>query len=335
MGGQVPARHRLHHAPLRSAVAHTHLTTVPKEAAAVLRDGGLVAFPTETVYGLGADAFQPAAVRRIFEAKERPANNPLIVHLHARTQLSDVVASVPPVAEALMERFWPGPLTLILPKHPDLPKIVTAGLKTVGVRRPRLPLTQRFLAACDTPVPAPSANRSGRPSPTHWRAVAADLEGRIECILQGGRTEAGLESTVVDCTTVPPAVLRPGAISVEAVRECVGRASVPPPDDSTAPRSPGTQHRHYAPAAQVRLVDTPAEAVPAPAHAYIGLDAPADPAAFARTHVAADCAAYAHDLFHYFRACDAAGMAIIFAQTVPPAGLGRALNDRLRRAAAR
>lgn len=313
----------------------TTRTTAPEEAAAHLQNGGLVAFPTETVYGLGADAFQPAAVRRIFEAKERPANNPLIVHLQARAQLSEVAASVPPVAEDLMEHFWPGPLTLILPKHPDLPTVVTAGLETVGVRMPRLPLTRRFLAACDTPVPAPSANRSGRPSPTHWRAVAADLDGRIECILQGGRTEAGLESTVVDCTTAPPAVLRPGAISVEAVRECAGRASVPTPDDRTAPRSPGTQHRHYAPAAQVRLVDTPAEAVPAPTHAYIGLASPVHPEAFGRTHVAADRAAYAHDLFHYFRACDAAGMEIIFAQTVPPAGLGRALNDRLRRAAAR
>jgi L-threonylcarbamoyladenylate synthase len=311
------------------------MTAVPEEAASMLRDGGLVAFPTETVYGLGADAFQPAAVRRIFEAKERPANNPLIVHLHARAQLLEVAASVPPVAEDLMGQFWPGPLTLIFPKHPDLPTVVTAGLETVGVRMPRLPLTRRFLAACDTPVPAPSANRSGRPSPTHWRAVAADLDGRIECILQGGRTEAGVESTVVDCTTAPPAVLRPGAISVEAVRECVGRVRVATPDDRTAPRSPGTQHRHYAPAAQVRLVDTPADAVPASTHAYIGLAPPARPEAFGRTHVAADCAAYAHDLFHYFRACDAAGMEIIFAQTVPPAGLGRALNDRLRRAAAR
>ena len=313
----------------------TTLTTSSTEAAEHLRRGGLVAFPTETVYGLGADAFQPAAVRRIFEAKERPADNPLIVHVCRREQIGQVAARVPPTAERLLEHFLPGPLTLILPKHADLPSVVTAGLDTVGVRMPRLRLTRRFLEACDTPVPAPSANRSGRPSPTTWKAVQQDLGGRIDCILQGGRTEAGVESTVVDCTAEPVEVLRPGAVSVEALREVLGAVRMGSTDGASSPRSPGTRHRHYAPTAEVRLVEGPSDAEEGTRHAYIGLDAPDSPDAFGAVFVEKDLEAYAHDLFHVFRACDEHDIAIIYAQTVPETGLGRALNDRLQRAAAR
>jgi L-threonylcarbamoyladenylate synthase len=294
-----------------------------------------VAFPTETVYGLGADAFQPDAVQRIFEAKGRPADNPLIVHVCRLEQFREVAASVPSPAQQLVEHFLPGPLTLILPKHPGLPSVVTAGLDTVGVRMPRLPLTRRFLEACDTPVPAPSANRSGRPSPTTWEAVQEDLGGRIDCILQGGRTEAGVESTVVDCTTEPVEVLRPGAVSVEALRDVLGAVRADSSDEDGAARSPGTRHRHYAPSAEVRLVEDPSGAEPGPARAFIGLDAPAEADAFQAVYVEETVEAYAHDLFHVFRACDADGVSVIYAQTVPETGLGRALNDRLRRAAAR
>ena len=313
----------------------TTLTTSPTEAADTLRRGGLVAFPTETVYGIGADAFQPGAVRRIFEAKGRPSDNPLIVHVHRRAQIPQVAATILPPAEQLLERFMPGPLTLILPKHPDLPSVVTAGLETVGVRMPRLSLTRAFLEACDVPVPAPSANRSGRPSPTSWRAVQEDLGGRIDCILQGGRTEAGVESTVVDCTTQPVQVLRPGAVSVEALREVLGTVEVAASDDESARRSPGTRHRHYAPSAEVRLVDDPSDAESGRERAYIGLDPPSSSAAFGAVYVEEDPEAYAHDLFRVFRACDEAGIEVIYAQTAPSTGIGRALNDRLRRAAAR
>lgn len=313
----------------------TTLTTSPSEAADHIRRGKVVAFPTETVYGLGADAFQPDAVRRIFKAKERPADNPLIVHVCRREQFGQVAAALPDPAEQLLDRFLPGPLTLILPKHPDLPSVVTAGLDTVGVRMPRLPLTQAFLEACNTPVPAPSANRSGRPSPTSWEAVHDDLGGRIDCILQGGRTEMGVESTVVDCTTRPVTVLRPGAISVEALQEVLGSIRMTPTDRASASRSPGTRHRHYAPTAEVRLVETPDDASPGSQQAYIGLDSPARPDAFGAVYVEEDVEAYAHDLFHVFRTCDEAGFEVIYAQTVPPKGLGRALNDRLQRAAAR
>ena len=316
----------------------TTKTTSPDEAAAFLRMGELVAFPTETVYGLGADALSEEAVKKIFEAKGRPADNPLIVHVADRAQVGQVAVRVPAVAETLLDRFAPGPLTLILPKAAAVPSVVTAGLDTVGVRLPGHPVAQAFLRACDTPVAAPSANRSGRPSPTTWQAVAEDLDGRIACILKGGATDAGVESTVLDCTSVPPTVLRPGAISVEALRRVVGtvRVSGDAHDDGEeAPRSPGTKHRHYAPAAQVHLVDDPGEAVPTSSAGYIGLDAPKSMDAFRSVHVAADVEGYAHRLFAFFRACDRVGCDTIYAQRVPNEGLGRALNDRLSRAAAR
>jgi L-threonylcarbamoyladenylate synthase len=316
----------------------TTVTTAPDEAAAFIREGELVAFPTETVYGLGADALRTEAVDKIFVAKGRPADNPLIVHVARRAQILDVAASLPGPAETLLAHFAPGPLTLILPKAAAVPSVVTAGLDTVGVRWPAHPVAQAFLRACNTPVAAPSANRSGRPSPTTAAAVAEDLEGRIACILDGGRTDAGVESTVLDCTASPPTVLRPGAVSVEALRATIGTVRVAAPDedpDDPAPRSPGTRHRHYAPTAEVRLVERAEDAPAGPDAGYIGLDAPPDEEAFAHLHVASDVEAYAHDLFAFFRACDRAGCTAIYAQRVPDEELGRALNDRLRRAAAR
>lgn len=312
----------------------TLLTTSPEEAARFIRRGDLVAFPTETVYGLGANAFTPQAVRRIFAAKDRPPDNPLIVHVAARGQVDALARSVPACAWALMDRFFPGPLTLILPRHPDLPPVVTAGLDTVGVRMPDHPVALRFLRACATPVAAPSANRSGRPSPTTWQAVHADLAGRIPCILKGGRTRAGLESTVVDCTETPLVVLRPGAVALEALQAALPETHITAPDEHTPVRSPGTQHRHYAPSARVHLVDAPEDAVPAPAHAYIGLDAPPHADAFDRVETYGSVEAYAHALFHFFRMSEAAGCTTIYCQVVPEEGLGRALMDRLRRAAA-
>ena len=318
-----------------ASLMDTVRTSSPTDAASFLRRGQLVAFPTETVYGLGADVFQPEAVESIFEAKGRPADNPLIVHLATLAQVSAVAAEVPTTANRLLEHFSPGPLTLILPKHPDVPSVVTAGLDTVGVRLPRHEVARAFLRACDTPVAAPSANRSGRPSPTTWEAVAEDLDGRIACILQGGRTEAGVESTVLDCTTDPPVVLRPGAVSVEALEGVVGTVRVGNGEGDEGAKSPGTRHRHYAPAARVHLIHEPAEVERSAAAGYIGLSEPDRKAAFRDCHVVPDVETYARDLFHFFRECDRSGCTMIFAQTVPDDGLGRALNDRLRRAAAR
>jgi L-threonylcarbamoyladenylate synthase len=313
---------------------HTHLTTSPQEAATYIQRGKIVAFPTETVYGLGADAFRPDAVQSIFEAKGRPSDNPLIVHVADAGQVEGLAAEVPAAARTLINRFWPGPLTVILPKSDAVPSVVTAGLETVGVRCPDHTVAAAFLAACETPVAAPSANRSGRPSPTTWEAVREDLDGRIPCILKGGRTQAGVESTVVDCTGAVPAVLRPGAIPVEALREALPEVGVEAPNEEAAARSPGTRHRHYAPRAAITLVTRPEEAVPSPDAAYIGLQAPQATEGFATVRVAGSVESYAHDLFHFLRTCDREGAAVIYAQLVTDEGLGRALNDRLRRAAA-
>jgi len=312
----------------------TTITSSPEEAAAYIRRGELAVFPTETVYGLGADALNPEAVQAIFQAKGRPSDNPLIVHLADRSDLGAVAATISPAAGDLLEAFTPGPLTLVLPRAAALSDRVTAGLDTVGVRIPSLPIARAFLRACNTPVAAPSANRSGRPSPTTWRAAYEDLVGRVPCILQGGRTDAGIESTVVDVTTDTPAVLRPGAVSMEALRDVVPtiREVDEAPD---VPRSPGTKHRHYAPEAEVVIVEDPGEADAAAIHGYIGIDEPAVPAAFANVFVAPSSEAYGRELFHFLRECDALGCRRIFAQEVPEEGLGRALMDRLRRAASR
>nr|WP_245771880.1 L-threonylcarbamoyladenylate synthase [Rhodothermus profundi] len=310
------------------------LTQDVRQAAAWIRQGELVAFPTETVYGLGADAFNPTAVRKIFAAKERPRDNPLIVHIAHIHQLDRLVIDVPETAQRFMERFFPGPLTLVLPRHPAVPDEVTAGLPTVGVRMPRHPVARAFLEACGTPVAAPSANRSGRPSPTRWEAVYADLNGRIACILQGDRSDMGLESTVVDCTGPEPVVLRAGAVSLEALRDVVPETRLVARNESLKARSPGTRYRHYAPQARVVLVDHPDEALPDPRHAYIGLSPPAHPEAFGACCICPDVPTYAYELFDFFRRCDAQGCTHIYAQRVPRTGLGLALMDRLERAAA-
>jgi L-threonylcarbamoyladenylate synthase len=224
-------------------------------AAQVIQRGGLVAFPTETVYGLGANALSAEAAARIFSAKGRPANDPLIVHLASADDLPRVAAAVPPLARLLAEAFWPGPLTLILPRHDAVPRSVTAGQETVAVRVPSHPVALRLLEAADLPIAAPSANRFSRPSPTAAAHVLADLGGRVDVILDGGSTSIGVESTIVDLTASSPTVLRPGGIAVEALREIVPDVQVRRlalPEDGAAP-APGTLLRHYSPDATVTL----------------------------------------------------------------------------------
>ncbi|HVL98743.1 MAG TPA: L-threonylcarbamoyladenylate synthase, partial [Egibacteraceae bacterium] len=216
-------------------------------AAAVLRAGGLVAFPTETVYGLGADARREDAVRAVFAAKGRPADNPLIVHVADAAGLGAVAASVPPLAARLAERFWPGPLTLVVDAAPAVPAVTTGGLATVAVRVPDHPVALALLRAADLPVAAPSANRSGRPSPTTGAHVVEDLAASgVALLLDAGPSGIGIESTVVDARGAAPVVLREGAIS----REDLGGALVA----QGSPASPGTRYRHYAPACRVELV---------------------------------------------------------------------------------
>ena len=194
----------------------TVLTTSPDEAAEFIKRGGIVAFPTETVYGLGANVFDEKAVAKIFEAKRRPADNPLIAHIADIGQIGMLATEITESAKKFIDAFFPGPLTIVLRKTAKVPLIATAGLDTIGIRMPRSALAHQFLAACGTPVVAPSANLSGRPSPTTWQAVLEDLDGRIDCILQGDATEIGLESTVVDCTSAVPVILRGGSVSDRA-----------------------------------------------------------------------------------------------------------------------
>ena len=309
----------------------TLLTTDPHQAAAVLRRGGTCAFPTETVYGLGALARDADAVAAVFRAKGRPSDNPLIVHV-LRPADAAALAEVTGEAERLWAAFAPGPLTVVLRARPGLPAAVTAGLDTVAVRLPASRPARALLGAVGAPLVAPSANRSGRPSPTSWQAVRDDLGGRIDAVLQGPPSTVGLESTVVDLTEAVPLVLRPGAVSLADLRRVLPQTRAATAEHGAAHRSPGTRHRHYAPSAHVRLA-TVAQARPGPDAAWIGVSTP--PPGYARATVCRDVPDYARRLFDAFRRADAAGLARVDAEPVPDDGLGAALMDRLRRAAQR
>ncbi len=310
----------------------TELTESVTIAAAHIRAGEVVAFPTETVYGLGANIFDEAAIAKIFAAKGRPGDNPLIAHIGSLEQLETIALTVPVVARRLIDRFFPGPLTLILPKRAEVPLTATGGLETVGIRMPDHALALRFLQACGVPLVAPSANISGRPSPTTWQAVQEDLDGRIACILCGEATRVGLESTVVDCTSPVPTVLRAGAITIEQLRSVVPDILLADHQSAAAPRSPGMKYRHYSPHARVRLCQTPTDLEPVERAAYIGLDAPHHPQNFAALAICQDVGDYARRVFNFFRECDAAGVETIYCQVVPKDGLGLALMDRLEKA---
>jgi L-threonylcarbamoyladenylate synthase len=300
-------------------------------AAGLIRRGWIVAFPTETVYGLGDDVFDESAIARIFKAKRRPPDNPLIAHIGSIEQVGSLAAEVKPFAQELMDRFFPGPLTLVLRKTDRVPLIATAGLDTIGVRMPRHPLAHRFLKACETPIVAPSANLSGRPSPTTWRAVFEDLNGRIDCILQGEATEIGLESTVVDCTGDRPVILRLGSVGLSDIRSVVPDAVLTDDQAHAAPKSPGLKHKHYSPAAAVRIVSDVSEVKDGKGAAFIGLSR--NGSEFDKHFIARDAAAYAHHLFEFFRECDREGIRTIYCEAVQEDGIGAALMDRIRRAA--
>ncbi len=235
-----------------------------QRAADLLRAGELVAIPTETVYGLAADALNGAAVVSIFAAKGRPADNPLIVHIADLSQWEPLVSHIPPQAVALAEAFWPGPLTMVLPKADCIPLEVSAGLSTVAVRMPSHPIARKLITLSGCPLAAPSANRSGIPSPTEARRVVEDMDGRIAAVVDGGACDVGVESTVVDVSTTPPRLLRPGAVTVEMLTAVVGDvmvddAVVHPLKDGEAAASPGMKYKHYAPKANVVLVKGSAE----------------------------------------------------------------------------
>lgn len=230
------------------------------EAAHIIRKGGLVAFPTETVYGLGANALDEEAARKIYEAKGRPSDNPLIAHIAQYSELEPLVSEIPEAGRRLMEAYWPGPLTLIFPKSGKVPYRTTGGLDTVAVRMPSDPVARALIRLAGVPVAAPSANTSGRPSPTEAGHVYEDMKGRIDMILDGGPVGIGLESTIVDVTGPVPMLLRPGAVTLEMLRETVGDVEVDPAvsgpvTEDRKPKAPGMKYRHYAPRAELILVE--------------------------------------------------------------------------------
>ena len=230
------------------------------EAARVLRDGGLVAFPTETVYGLGGNALDEDAARKIYAAKGRPSDNPLIAHISSEKELAPLVKEIPEAGRKLMDAFWPGPLTMIFPKSSLVPYGTTGGLDTVAVRMPDDPVANRLIALAGVPVAAPSANTSGRPSPTTADHVWQDMKGRIDMIIDGGPVGIGVESTIVDVSSPVPAVLRPGAITMEMLKEVLGEVTIDPAilgpmKADVRPKAPGMKYKHYAPKADLTLVE--------------------------------------------------------------------------------
>ena len=309
----------------------TLLTNSTAKAAGIIRSGGVVAFPTETVYGLGANVFDATAIAKIFEAKQRPPDNPLIAHIGEIDQIALLSSDITAAAQKLIDVFFPGPLTIVLKKTNEVPLIATAGLDTIGIRMPQNDLANDFLSVCEIPLVAPSANLSGRPSPTTWQAVYEDLNGRIDCILQGEPTEIGLESTVIDCTGDHPMILRSGSVTLEQLREVIPETQMAIDDGQDAPKSPGMKHRHYSPRAVVRIVENVAAVDAVERSAFIGLSEPQT--TFELKRILKDEMEYAHELFEFFRECDRTEIETIYCESVREAGIGAALMDRLRRAA--
>ncbi|HHV07327.1 MAG TPA: threonylcarbamoyl-AMP synthase [Firmicutes bacterium] len=326
-----------------------------KEAGAIVRQGGLVAFPTETVYGLGGNALDPEAATKIYAAKGRPSDNPLIVHVAQPEEIEGLVAKIPAVAIELIERFWPGPLTLVFSAAAQVPRRTTGGLSTVALRMPAHPVALAFIEACGCPIAGPSANLSGRPSPTTAQHVMADLAGRIDMIIDSGHTGVGVESTVLDVTVSPPQILRPGGLTLEQLREVIPSVTVDPttvqdtPPEIDLVRAPGMKYKHYAPKAEVLVIEGKPEGIAAKIcelyDTYISRGKKA--AIMATTETAhyygqrrteivgtrADLGSVAVNLFDRLRCFDAQGVDVVLAEGVDMVGLGLAVMNRLRKAA--
>ncbi|WP_404446151.1 threonylcarbamoyl-AMP synthase [Sutcliffiella horikoshii] len=323
------------------------------EAASLLKEDEVVAFPTETVYGLGANALSDQAVLKIFEAKGRPSDNPLIVHISKMEQLTELVdnVNVPDSARQLMAAFWPGPLTLVLPKKEGVSQYVTAGLTTLAIRMPDHAIARALIEASGLPLAAPSANLSGKPSPTTAQHVEEDLIHRIAGIVDGGATGVGLESTVVDCTTETPMILRPGGVTKEELEKVVGKVDVDPSlfsqEEQHKPKSPGMKYTHYAPVAPVYLVEGSESFVQQTiTKAFqngqkVGLLATEETIAkLDTTEITAisigtkkDLATVASHLYDGLRAFNATEVDVIFSETFPQTGVGAAIMNRLEKAA--
>jgi L-threonylcarbamoyladenylate synthase len=345
---------------LRLAVDPAQLETAQAQealaqAAAILRGGGLVAFPTETVYGLGANALDEAAVARIFAAKERPSWDPVIVHIANDAELARLVREVPDAARKLMKTYWPGPLTLLLPRLSAVPEIVTAGRAMVGVRMPRHNVALELIRRAGVPVAAPSANRFGHISPTSAEHVLADLDGRIDAVLDAGPTDCGVESTVLDPRSEPMIVYRPGAVTIDQICRIAGpvelyrEVKTPVAKPPEALPSPGVGLRHYAPKACLVLVESTLDELAAQLAEStrglagervgvmlpVGVAAPAGVAAVFAWGRWADPEEMAHALYAGLRELDTLGCTAILCPLPPAEGIGAAIRDRLKKAGTR
>lgn len=325
------------------------------EAGEIIRNGGLAAFPTETVYGLGGNAFDPEAASKIYAAKGRPSDNPLIVHIADMDGLDGIVECVPDTAKKLAAAFWPGPMTLVMKKKPSVPDRTTGGLKTVAVRMPADEVARALIRVSGVPIAAPSANRSGRPSTTKAQHCIEDLDGRIDMIIDGGSVEIGLESTIVDLTGEVPMLLRPGAVTLEMLKSVLGRVDIDPAiigpmSEDVRPKAPGMKYKHYAPKAELTIVMGAPEKV----RDRINELTAADIAAGKKVGVIAtvesrnayhdqtvlkimgmrnDESTVAHNLFAILREFDDTGVDVIYSEGFEDSGIGRAIMNRLRKAA--
>ncbi|WP_300385528.1 L-threonylcarbamoyladenylate synthase [Clostridium sp.] len=324
-----------------------------EEAANIINNGGIVAFPTETVYGLGANALDEVAVEKIFKAKGRPQDNPLIVHV-ANKNIDKLVKDVPKVARELISKFWPGPLTIILTKKDIIPYRTSANLETVGVRMPGNDIALKIIELAKTPIAAPSANISGRPSPTDIERCIEDLNGRVDYIIGGEQSKVGVESTIVDCTVNPPIVLRPGGITIEMLQEVckdieIDRAIMRKPEEGLKPKAPGMKYRHYAPKAKLKIIkgnqEKTIEKINEIVQYYIDnkktvvILSTEELTKFFKLGKVISLGSkenldeVARNLFESLRACDDMGADYILCQAFEEEGLGLAIMNRLNKAA--
>jgi len=325
-----------------------------RKAAEIIRNGGLVAFPTETVYGLGADAFNEKAVLKLFRAKKRPLDNPPIVHICCLEQLQILARNIPSNAKLLTQKFWPGPLTLIFNRSKELPDVTVAGLDTVAIRMPRHRIPLILIRESKVPIAAPSANLAGRPSPTTAQHVLDDITGRIDAVLDAGSTRIGVESTVLDLTAYPPQVLRPGGITFEELKTVLGNVILNPAVfaeknlNVEKARSPGMKHKHYAPKAEIILIEGSIQAITTKikevSNRYARRGLKVGILVTDETHneyenrvvkslgSRKDPNQMARNLFRLLREFDLEGIEVILAEGIPIEGLGLAIMNRLRRA---
>ncbi|ATD55936.1 L-threonylcarbamoyladenylate synthase [Clostridium chauvoei] len=322
-----------------------------EEAAKIIRESGIVAFPTETVYGLGANALDIEAVAKIFKAKGRPQDNPLIVHV-ASKDINNIVSDIPEIAQKLIEKFWPGPLTIILNKKKVIPDVTSAGLNTIGVRMPSSDIALKLIETSGCPIAAPSANISGRPSPTEMERCVEDLSGKIDYILGGEKSDVGVESTIVDCTVNPPVVLRPGGITIEMLKDINEEIELDPaikgkPSENLKPKAPGMKYRHYAPKANLKIIkgknEKTIEKINEMIHNYIEnhksvaiLSTEDNIKNFKYGKVVSlgnDLNDVARNIFESLRYCDDLGVDVILCQAFEEKGVGVAIMNRLNKAA--